>query len=326
MKPKIFVTRLLPKPAMERLESAFEVTVNPDDRVLTKREIMIGAQKADALLSLLTDTIDAEVIAANSHLRLISNYAVGYNNVDVVAATKAGIPVCITPGVLTDTTADLTFALILSVARRLVESDRLLRDGGFHGWGPQLLLGADVHHKQLGIIGYGRIGHAVAKRALGFDMKVVYHNRRIAPPELRLNGVEPVDFDTLLCTSDYISLHAPMTPETHHLIGEKELSLMKKSAFLINTARGPMVDERALVKALKEGIIAGAGLDVFEREPELERGLADLPNTVLLPHIGSATFETRARMGILAAENAIAIFAGKRPHAIVNPEVLAKSL
>lgn len=324
MKPKIFVTRHLPGPALKQLAREFDVAVNTEDRPLTKQEILLETKKADALLSLLTDTIDAEVIEANPHLQVISNYAVGYNNVDVEAATKAGIPVCFTPGVLTDTTADLAFALILGVARRLAESDHFLREGKFEGWGPELLLGADVHHKRLGIIGFGRIGQAVAKRGLGFDMEVVYTSRRPIADSAKCAGVEPVDFETLLRTSDFISLHLPITRETHHLIGEHEFDLMKESAFIINTARGPIIDERALVKALKTGKIAGAGLDVYEREPEVERELLSLKNTLLLPHIGSATLETRSRMGILAAENAIAIFAGRQPHAIVNPEVLKR--
>jgi glyoxylate reductase len=322
VKPKIFVTRHLPGPALKQLARTFDVAVNSEDRSLTKQEIIEGAKQADALLTLLTDTIDAEVIEATPHLQVISNYAVGYNNIDVEAATRAGIPVCFTPGVLTDTTADLAFALILGVARRLVESDQFLRKGAFDGWKPELLLGADVHHKRLGIVGFGRIGYAVAKRALGFDMEVIYTSRSPIRDSLKLDGVKPVDFETLLKTSDFISLHLPITHETHHLIGEAEFELMKETAFVINTARGPIIDEKALVKALKEGKIAGAGLDVFEREPNVERELLELKNTLLLPHIGSATLETRSQMGILAAENAIAIFSGRPPHAIVNPEVM----
>jgi glyoxylate reductase len=312
MKPSLFVTRKLPEPAMEHLQEVFDVTVNPDDRVLSKQEVIDGVKGKDALLSLLTDSIDREVIESNTGLRVISNYAVGFNNIDTDAAQEYDIPVCITPGVLTDTTADLTFTLILSVARRVPEGDRLTRAGEFHGWGPLMMLGNDVYGKTLGIVGMGRIGQAVAKRAAGFDMKILY-TARSAKPDAPGTHVE---LDELLSQSDFVSIHVPMSSKTRHLIGEKQLQQMKSTAYLINTARGPIVDENALVHALQNGIIAGAGLDVFEEEPALAPGLAELDNTVLLPHIGSATVETRTRMAMMAAENAIAVIRGEVPAAM----------
>lgn len=321
MKPSIFVTRLLPENCMKVLNETFELEVNLEDRVLNKEEIIQKAKNKDALLCLLTDTIDEEVILSCSNLKVISNYAVGYNNIDVKAATAQKVPVCITPGVLTDTTADLAWALLMAVSRRIVESDTYTRAGKFKGWGPLLLLGTDIHHKTLGIIGMGRIGLAMARRAKGFDMNIIYtSNSRVDEAEKELDA-QQVDLETLLKTSDFVSLHVPFTPENHHLIDAKALKTMKSSAFLINTARGPIVDEKALIHALQQGEIAGAGLDVFENEPELMPGLIDCNNAVIVPHIGSATHETRTQMGMLAYENAKAIFEGHIPKACVNPEV-----
>ncbi|MCF7793884.1 MAG: D-glycerate dehydrogenase [Candidatus Cloacimonetes bacterium] len=318
MKPKIFVTRLLPKPAMELLETTFEVKVNPHDRVLTKDEILEGTKWCDILLCLLTDTIDAEIIKCNPKLKAIVNYAVGFNNIDVKTATKLKIPVTNTPGVLTETTADLTWSLIMSVSRNLYKSEKFLRDGNFKGWGPMLLLGSDIHGKTLGIIGAGRIGTAVAKRAVGFDMKIIYTDIN----EMKVDfPVEKISLDELLKEADYVTIHVPLLPETKHLIGERELKLMKNSAYLINSARGPIVDEKVLAKALKEGWIGGAGLDVYENEPEVEPELLECENAVLLPHLGSATWETRTNMGLIAAKNAIAISEGKIPPQIVNQEI-----
>lgn len=321
-KPSLFVTRMLADAAMARLAEYFEMTVNPEDRVLSRQELLQGAHGKDALLCLLTDTLDADFIAANPKLKAISNYAVGYNNIDVRAATAKKIPVCYTPGVLTETTADLVWALILSVARRVVEADIFTRKGLFCGWGPGLFLGCDVYGKTLGIVGMGRIGKAVARRAVGFGMKVLYHNRSpLAEEEL-----EWKPFDDLLQECDILSLHVPSSKETHHLLGKREFSLMKPSAILINTARGSIVDEKALVHALQEGTILGAGLDVYEHEPAIEPELLSLPNTVVLPHIGSASVETRTRMALMAADNLLAIFQGRTPTATVNPEVLPENL
>ncbi|MBC8384964.1 MAG: D-glycerate dehydrogenase [Candidatus Cloacimonetes bacterium] len=320
MKPKIFVTRRLPEPAMVKIAEVFQISVNPEDRILSKQEIIAGTKKCDILLCLLTDMIDSEIIDANPDLKGISNYAVGFNNIDIKAANERKIPVCNTPGVLTETTADMTWALIFAVARRIVESDNLNRAGKFKGWGPMFCLGSDVFGKTLGIIGAGRIGTAVAKRATGFNMKIIYSDR--SSNKNIANFAEKVDISDLLEKSDFVTLHVPLNSETKHLIGEKELRWMKKTAFLINTSRGAIVDEKILVKALKENWIAGAGLDVYDKEPLMEKGLADCYNAVLTPHTASATIETRTKMGLIAAENAIDMIRGKVPKYIVNPEVL----
>lgn len=322
MKPTIFVTRRLPQPPLDRLAEVFDVSINPDNRVLSKREVMDGVQGKDALLCLLTDAIDAEVMDAEPNLRVLSNYAVGYNNIDVEAATERKLPVTNTPGVLTDTSADLAFALILASARRIAEGDAFTRAGKFDGWGPLMMLGYDVYGKTLGILGMGRIGTAVAKRAQGFDMRVLYTNRSDRPEAEQKYNAQKVDLETLLRESDYLSVHVPMSDETRHMIGAEQLAAMKPTAFLINTARGPIVDEAALVEALRSGEIAGAGLDVYEEEPALAPGLAECENAVLIPHLGSATIETRTKMAQLAVENAIAVIEGRRPAHLVNPEVL----
>lgn len=322
MKPKIYVTRRLPEPALDRLREVFAMEINPDDRVLTKDEIIKNTRGRDALLCLLTDTIDADIMDAEKNLRVLSNYAVGYNNIDVAAATARKLPVTNTPGVLTETSADLAFTLILSVARRVAEADKLTRGGRFHGWGPMMLLGHDVYGKTLGIVGMGRIGEATARRAQGFGMNVLYTSRTRKPDAEANLRASRVDLDELLAKSDFVSVHVPLSDETTHMIGARELALMKPTAFLVNTARGPIVDEAALVAALRDGSIAGAGLDVYEREPALEPGLAALPNTVLLPHVASATVETRTKMAMLAAENAIAVIEGRTPAHLVNPEAL----
>ncbi len=319
MKPKIFITRLLPKPAMEKLAETFEVKVNPFDRVLTNTEILAGTKWCDILLCLLTDSIAEDIITCNSYLKGIVNYAVGFNNIDVEAATKLKIPVTNTPGVLTNTTADLAWSLIFSVSRRTPEADRFMRDGKFAGWGPLLLLGGDITGKTLGIIGAGRIGTAVAKRSIGFEMNVLYvDENRAIENEI---AAQQVELEQLLKTADFISLHVPLLPETKYLIGKKELKMMKPTAYLINTSRGPVVDEKALVQALQEGWIAGAGLDVYENEPEMAAGLKKCQNAVLLPHLGSGTHSTRTNMGLICAENAKAIITGKKPPQIVNPEI-----
>lgn len=318
MKPSIFVTRTLPESSLNKLRAYFEVFINPDDRVLEKQEIINHIKDKEALLCLLTDTIDKTVFDAGNKLKVISNYAVGFNNIDIMEATKRKIPVCITPGILTNATADLTWALILSVARKIVVSDKFTRAGLFKGWGPNLFLGTDLSGKTLGIIGMGRIGTAVAKRAQGFDMRIIYTARS----DKNMPDASFVSLQELLQTADIVSLHTPLTPETQHLIDTPQLKQMKKTAYLINTTRGSVVNEKALVQALKTHVIAGAGLDVYEEEPAITPGLTELDNVVLLPHIGSATIETRTNMAMLAAENAIAVMEGKTPHAIANPEVL----
>ena len=323
MKPKVFVTRKLPEKALEMIRAECKMEINPHDRVLTKEELIDGVREKDGLLCLLTDEIDEEIINSGKKLKVIANYAVGYNNINVEAATKRKIPVTNTPGVLTDTTADMVWALIFAVTRRVVEADRFTREGKYKGWGPMMFLGGDVYGKTLGIIGLGRIGRAVAKRAIGFDMKLIYFDVIRADEKVEKElGIEFVSLNELLKNSDFVSIHVPLLPSTHHFISERELSIMKKTAYLINNSRGPVVDEEALVKALKDNKIAGAALDVFENEPELSPGLADLENVVLTPHISSASIETRTKMAVMAAENLLAGLRGSRPPNIVNPEVL----
>jgi glyoxylate reductase len=323
MKPAIFVTRKLPPAAMALLEENFQMECNAHNRVLSREELLDAVRGKEGILSLLTDTMDGEVMeSAGKSLKMIANYAVGFNNIDVKAATKRKIAVSNTPGVLTDTTADLAMALILAVARRIVESDVFTRAGKYMGWDPLLFMGSDVHHKTLGIMGFGRVGQALAKRAAGFDMQILYHDRARIDPEVEENlGATYVDQNTLLKTSDYISIHVPLTPETTGLIDSKTLSLMKPSAFVINTARGEIIREAELVKALEEKKIAGAGLDVFEHEPKIHPALLKMDNVVILPHIGSASMETRTKMGLMAAENLIAKFKGEVPPNCLNPEV-----
>jgi glyoxylate reductase len=276
---------------------------------------------------LLTDNIDARFLeacaAALPRTKMIANMAVGFNNIDLNAATRLGIAVSNTPGVLSDTTADLAFALLMATARRIPEAERFLRAGKYTGWGPLLFCGADVHHSTLGLIGAGRIGKIVAKRASGFEMRVLYYGvRRLSLAEEAEYHLDYVPLDELLQQADFISIHVPYMPSTHHLISEREFNLMKPSAILINTARGPIVDEKALVRALQSGRIAGAGLDVFENEPAVEPELLSMENVVLLPHIASASLQTRTLMAAMASDNLVAHFYGKRPPNILNPEVL----
>ncbi|HOZ00573.1 MAG TPA: D-glycerate dehydrogenase [Candidatus Syntrophosphaera sp.] len=316
-KPKIFVTRLLPEAALRRLEEVFTVDLHRENSPVPRTRLLEAVQDAEALLCLLTDAIDREVLDAAPRLKCVSNYAVGYNNIDVDYATQRGIAVCNTPGVLTETTADLAWALLMDCARRIAESDRFVRAGKFAGWEPLLLLGHDVFGKTLGIVGMGRIGQAVACRAAGFNMRVLFYDPSAALSTLPKDW-ESVSLEELCQKSDFISVHAPLTPQTQHLIGAREFALMKPSAILINTARGPILDEAALVRALRENRIAGAGLDVYEQEPQIPAELLALDNVVLLPHIGSASIETRTKMGLLAAENAIAVIQGRTPPARVN--------
>ncbi len=319
----VFVTRSIPKAGIEMLRRECDVEVRSSVGVPSKTELSDGVRHRNALLCLLTDQIDADVISAGRELKVIANYAVGYDNVDVAAATKRGIMVTNTPGVLTETTADMAWALLMSIARRVVEADAFTRAGRFRQWEPELLLGGDIHGKTLGIVGLGRIGQAVARRAKGFEMKVLYTSRARKEPGLeRELGVQYADLQTLLTESDYVTLHTPLTEETHHLIGEIQLRTMKRTAYLINTSRGPVVDEGALARALADGIIAGAGLDVYEQEPTVSSELLELPNVILTPHIGSASIDTRGKMSRMAAENILSARRGERPPNLVNPEVL----
>jgi len=322
-KPKVLVTSRIPDEGMRLLEEHCDVKVFDYEGVFPRDMLLREVKGVDAIVCLLADKIDGEVMdAAGPQLKVVANYAVGFDNIDVDAATKRGVMVTNTPGVLTDTTADLAWALILATARRVVEGDKFLRQGKFKGWKPMLLLGTDVHHATLGIIGFGNIGRAVARRAIGFDMKVIYYSAHRAPRELeRQLNAEYRLLDDLLKEADFISIHVPLTRETRHLIGERELKMMKHEAYLINTARGPIVDEKALAKALKEGWIRGAGLDVFEREPEVEPDLLELDNVILLPHLGSASYATRAKMATMAAENVLKALKGEVPPNLVNREV-----
>ncbi len=317
---RVLITRSIPEPGPSLVRSvADRVEANPEDRSLSHDELRAAVAGQDAVLCLLTDRIDSTVLDAARGCRIVANMAVGYNNIDVAEATLRGILVTNTPGVLTECTADITWALILGVARRMAEGDREMRAGRFPGWGPLYLLGGDVSGSTLGLIGPGRIATAVARRAVGFGMTILYHGRRPSP-EMEAVGGRSVGFDELLSTSDFVSLHVPLSSETNHLIDAQALSAMKSTAYLINTSRGPVVDESALVEALRTGVIAGAGLDVYEDEPRMAAGLADLPNTVLLPHLGSATHATRAAMSRIAGENIVAALRGERPPNPVNPE------
>ena len=321
MPRRVFITQPIPEPGPSLVKQvADEVRANPDDRVLTPEELRAGVAGCEGVLCLLTDTIDASVLEAAKGCRIFANLAVGFNNVDVAAATRLGIAVTNTPGVLTEATADLTWALILGIARRVAEGDQEMRSGRFSGWGPLYMLGGDVTGKTLGIVGPGRIATAVARRAQGFDMPLLYQGRR-PNPELDAMGAQNVSLDELLSSSDFVSLHVPLTPETRHLIDAKALAKMKPSAYLINTARGPVVDEAALVSALQSNQIAGAGLDVYEDEPRMAKGLAECQNALLLPHLGSATHATRAAMSRIAGENLVAALRGTRPPNLLNPEV-----
>ena len=320
MPGRVFITRPIPEPAPGLIgRFADRLEINPDDRSLTADELCAAVRGCDGVLCLLTDAIDARVLEAAKGCKVFANMAVGYNNIDLAAATRLGIAVTNTPGVLTEATADLTWALILAVARRVVEGDEEMRAGRFPGWGPNYMLGGDVAGATLGLIGPGRIAEAVAARAQGFRMRLLHCGRRDSPG-LEALGSRPATLDELLAESDFVSLHVPLTPETHHLIDAGALKAMKPGAYLINTSRGPVVDEVALVEALRSGRIAGAGLDVYEGEPAMAPGLADCPNAVLLPHLGSATRDTRAAMSRIAAENLMAALRGDRPTNLLNPE------
>jgi len=318
---KIFITRKIPEEGFELLRKEHKIEVNPHDRVLTKKEIIDGLRGKDGLICLLTDQIDAEIINSEPKLKMIANYAVGFNNIDIKAANARKIPVSNTPDVLTNATAEMAWALLFSVSRRIVESDKFSREGKFKGWGPMLMLGQDISGKTLGLVGAGRIGTAFALKSKGFDMKVLYYNRSNNDTLENELKAKKVDLDTLLKESDFVSIHVPLVPETHHLISEKQLKMMKKTAILINTSRGPVIDEKALIKALNEKWIFGAGLDVYENEPIIPEELKKLDNVILMPHSASATFSSRSGMAIMAAENMLAGLKGKRPPNCVNPEL-----
>lgn len=321
-KPRILVTRKLPAAALDLVAQACEVQLDPEDQHLSPPALRQAVADKAGILCVVTDRIDARLLAQAPQLKVVSNVAVGYDNVDVQAATRHGVVVTHTPGVLTDTTADFVWGLLLAIARRIPEGDRYIRAGQWREWKLMTLVGCDVYGQTLGIVGMGRIGQAVARRAQGFGMQILYHNRhrleRAVEAEL---GAIWVDFPVLLQRSDFVSLHVPMMPETVHLIGEAELRQMRPTAYLINTARGAIVDESVLIHALSAGWIAGAALDVFEHEPEVSLALRQLDNVVLAPHIGSASRATRTRMAVMAAQNLIAVLRQQRPPHVVNLQV-----
>ena len=320
---EIVVTCRFPDPGLPMLgRVSDDVAVLADEVSPDRATILAAVPGCRALVSMLADTVDATLMdAAGDDLRVVANYAVGYNNVDVAAATERGIAVTNTPGVLTDATAELVFALLLAAARWIAEGDRMVRAGEFQGWGPSLLLGSLLADKTLGIVGCGRIGQATGRIARGFRMNLLYAHTREEPAFEGETGAERVPLEQLLAEADVVSLHVPLTPATHHLIGPRELGLMKSTAILINTARGPVVDETALVAALRRGKIGAAGLDVYENEPALAPGLDELPNAVLLPHVGSGTVETRGEMARMTADGVADVLAGHRPPNLVDPEV-----
>jgi glyoxylate reductase len=326
---KVFVARQIDQAALERLRAAASVTVWNHEMPPSDKALRTALSDADAVLSMLTEKIDATVIAHAPRLRVISNLAVGVDNIDLEAATRAGIAVGHTPGVLTEATADLSFGLLMAAARRIAEADRYVRAGRWRTWGPMTMLGRDINGATLGIIGWGAIGQAMARRAAGFGMRVLYlghRSRKRSRPGVRtaraLASAERVTLPRLLAESDFVSIHVPLTPETHHIIGPREFARMKPGAILINTARGAVVDQDAMVRALKSGILGGAGLDVTDPEPvPLRDAILRLDNVVITPHIGSASTATRARMAAMAVDNILSVFAGTQPRWCANPRV-----
>jgi glyoxylate reductase len=328
LKPKLFISREIPRVGIDRLKEKFEIEIWSEYWAPPRDILLKKASESDALVTLLTDKIDKELLDSSPHLRIIAQYAVGYDNIDIKYATEKGVYVTNTPGVLTDATADLTMALLLAISRRIVEADQFVRSGEWErsktGWHPLMLLGMELRGKTLGVIGMGRIGKEVAKRAISFGMSVVYYDKnKLSSQEERLLNAKYVELDDLLMMSDAITIHVNLTEETKHLINEQRLRLMKPTAYLINTSRGGVVDTNALIKALKSGWIAGAGLDVFEDEPlPATSELTKLKNVVLAPHIGSATFEARNAMAEKVATNLIDFLNGKIPPDLVNKDVI----
>ncbi|MCG6874320.1 MAG: D-glycerate dehydrogenase [Betaproteobacteria bacterium] len=322
MRPRVLVTLGIFPELLAQLRTQFEVEDNQTDRVLSPAELVRRLGDKDGALITGYDRIDASLLETCPRLKAACNLAVGYNNMDLPACTAHGVIATNTPDVLNDTTADLAFALLLAAARRITEAERWLRAGHWEGWRNDQMLGQDVHHATLGIVGMGQIGRAIARRAHGFDMRIIYHNRGRAPVELeRALGARRVELDELLGTADFVCLALPYSPETHHLIDARRLGLMKANAILVNVGRGGLVDDAALVEALRTRRIAGAGLDVYEGEPALHAGFLALDNVALTPHIGSATRATRMQMGAVAAENLTAALSGRRPPNLLNPEV-----
>lgn len=326
MKPAILVTKRIYPEAIEYLKQRAEVDYEESDDGISAAQLAGRINGKQGVVSQLTDKFTADVIGQLKGIRVIANVAVGYDNIDVPAATRHGILVTNTPDVLTDTTADFAFTLLLAAARRVVEGHQYVHSGLWTKWRIDLLVGQDIHHRTMGIFGMGRIGQAVARRARGFSMRILYHDAQPAPEPIEQElGLELVTAERLLRESDFISLHVPLLPETRHLIGARELRMMKPTAILVNTSRGPVVDEAALAEALEQRVIAGAGIDVFEREPQVEPLLLRVENVVLAPHIASASVDTRRKMSMMAAENAVATLEGRRPPNLLNPEAWERS-
>lgn len=320
---KVLVTRPIMEEPTRVLRERCDVTIDENEFGIPRDELLKAVSGMDAVITMLTEKVDAEFLeAAGPQLKIVANHAVGFDNIDLADCTAAGVPATNTPEVLTETTADTAWALLMAAARRIGEGERFLRSRKPWIWGPLMMLGQDLHHKTIGIVGFGRIGQALARRARGFGMKVIYHDAIELPREVTEPlGAERRELDDLLAEADVISIHVNLTPETRHLFGTEQFERMKPTAVLVNTSRGPVVDEAALVEALRNGEIFAAGLDVFEREPEVHEGLLELENVVIIPHLGSATVDTRNAMGLLAAENVFAALDGRRPPTLVNPEV-----
>jgi glyoxylate reductase len=324
VKPRVYVTYRIPPPFHEILQDQCELEYNPREEPIPRSELLRAVREKDGLVCMVSEKIDAELMDQGKGLRVVSSYSVGFDHISIPEATKRGVYITNTPGVLTEATADLTWTLLMTVARRIVESDNYLRQGRWRTWAPDLMVGADVHGMTLGIVGLGRIGAAVARRARGFNMRILYYDVIDPPAQLVTEvGAQKVTLEKLLAESDFVTLHVPLTEETRHIMNEKTLRMMKSTAYLINASRGPMVDEPSLARALKEKWIAGAALDVYEQEPlSMSSPLLSLRNLVLVPHIGSATTTSRAKMAELAAKNLLLIFQGKPPLHLVNPDVL----
>ncbi len=321
-KPRVFLCSRIPEKAEKYIKERSRLEIHPSEELISRRKLLKAVRDVDALIPTVSDPIDDKVMDAAPRLRVIANYGVGYNNVDLHAASARGIPVTNTPEVLNETTADLTFTLILTASRRVGEGERFLRAGKWKGWKPTQLLGLDVYGKTLGVLGMGRIGKAVARRARGFGMKVIYYDEFRPPAKVeRELGVRYAPFKSLLRNADIVTVHTPLLPKTRHLMGAAEFRQMKRTAVLVNAARGPIVNEKALARALATGQIAAAGIDVYEHEPDVEPSLMKLENAVLLPHLGSASLETRVAMGMVAARNCFAALAGRKPPNLVNAEV-----
>ena len=323
-RPKVLVTRPIMAEAEQTLRGRCDVTIHENEFGIPRDELLKIVGGMDAVITMLTERVDREFLdAAGPQLRIVANHAVGFDNIVLADCTGAGVPASNTPDVLTETTADTAWVLLMAAARRVGEGERLLRARTRWIWGPLMMLGQDVHHKTIGIVGFGRIGQAVARRATGFGMRVIYHDAVDLPPEVeRESGAKRAPFEQLLTEADFISIHTNLTPETRHLFSTDQFRAMKSTAVLVNTSRGPVVDEAALAGALRDGEIFGAGLDVFENEPDVHPDLLDLDNAVIIPHLGSATVDTRRAMGLLAVENVFAALDGERPPTILNPEVL----